>query len=583
MTENILSQVSTPTDVKSLSVGELERLAEEIRQLVLTKVSKHGGHLGPNLASVEFTLAFHYVFDSPRDKIVWDVSHQSYPHKIVTGRKHGFIDEENYDSVTGYSNQHESEHDFFTVGHTSTSVSLATGLAKARDLNGAGGNVIAVIGDGSLSGGMAFEGLNNGAVLGSNLIVLVNDNEMSIAENQGGLYKNLRLLRETNGTAEENMFKAIGFDYRYVEAGNDMATMIAAFEAIKDIDHPIVLHVHTEKGHGYEPATTNKEAFHWHSPFDLATGKSPAGSGTPSYASVMMDYLEAKVQQDDRVVAINAAIPGALGLGGFRSKHPDKYFDVGIAEAHSIAFASAMASQGMKPIVFHSSTFIQRTYDQISHDLCINNNPAVIVIKGATISGSDVTHLGVFDIAMMSNIPNLVYLAPTSQEELTAMMEWALAQDQHPVAVRLPEQAVINRPQTQFDFSLNTYEQLHAGSKVAIIGLGSFLSLGEKVQESLNAKGIDATLINPRFITGIDKDMLNQLKANHDVVITLEDGILDGGFGEKISRYYGADSMKVLNYGAIKEFTDSVPKAELYRRYRLEPELIVADILALLK
>lgn len=583
MTENILSKVNTPADLKLLSVDELQSLAGEIRQLVLKKVSKHGGHLGPNLASVEFTLAFHYVFDSPRDKIVWDVSHQSYPHKIVTGRKHGFINEENYDAVTGYSNQHESEHDFFTVGHTSTSVSLATGLAKARDLTGTGGNVVAVIGDGSLSGGMAFEGLNNGAVLGSNLIVLVNDNEMSIAENQGGLYKNLRLLRESNGTAEENMFKAIGFDYQYVESGNDLTAMIAAFEAIKDIDHPIVLHVHTEKGHGYEPATTNKEAFHWHMPFDLATGKSPAGNGAPSYSSVMMDYLEAKVQQDERVVAINAAIPGALGLGGFRSKHPDKYFDVGIAEAHSIAFASAMASAGMKPIVFHSSTFIQRTYDQISHDLCINNNPAVIVVKSGTISGSDVTHLGTFDIAMMSNIPNLVYLAPTTQEELTAMMDWALTQNQHPVAIRMPEQAVISRPQTQFDFTLNTYEQLHAGSKVAIIGLGAFLSLGEEVRGSLQAQGIEATLINPRFITGIDKEMLEQLKANHDVVITLEDGILDGGFGEKISRYYGADAMKVLNYGARKEFTDSVPKAELYRRYRLEPELIVEDILALLK
>ncbi|PTQ83768.1 1-deoxy-D-xylulose-5-phosphate synthase [Trichococcus patagoniensis] len=575
----ILDRITEPMDLKNMTIGEMETAAQEIRELVMNKVSKVGGHFGPNLGVVEMTLAFHYVFESPVDKIVWDVSHQSYPHKILTGRKAGF-EEGSFDSVTGYTNPNESPHDYFNVGHTSTSVSLAVGLAKARDLKNEKGNVVAVIGDGSLSGGLAYEGFNNGADLDSNLIVVVNDNDMSIDKNYGGIYRNLAELRASNGEAANNLFKAFGFDYLYVEDGNDMETMIAAFEKVKDSDHPIVLHVHTEKGHGYQKATEEKMRYHWRTPFDLASGEAPAGQPGESYNGILMDYLIEKVDNEDApIVAINAAIPGMFGLSQFQERHPHRYVDVGIAEAHSVTFASALSAGGARPVVFHSSTFLQRAYDQLTHDLALNENPAVIVIGGGTITKNAATHQGLFDIPLLSSIPNIKYLAPTSAEELVAMMDWALTQKEGPVAVRLSAHGVIHRPTETIDYAKPTFEQLIEGSKVAILALGGFIGLGGSVQEALAAKDINATLINPRFITNYDEEMLENLKANHDLVITLEDGSIEGGFGEKIARYYGGSNMKVLNFGAHKEFTDNVSTADLYERYHLTPELIVEDIL----
>lgn len=578
----IQSIVNSPADVKKLSVEEMKQLAEEMRQKILQKDSDVGGHVGPNLGVVELTIAFHYVFDSPKDKIVWDVSHQSYGHKLLTGRKNGF-EKGHYHEVSGYSNQHESEHDYFTVGHTSTSISLATGLAKSRDLKKESGNVVAFIGDGSLSGGLAFEGLNNGGALQTNLIVLVNDNEMSIDENHGSLYQNLAELRQTHGESSNNLFKAMGFDYRYVDDGNDLETVIRLFEEVKDIDHPIVLHVHTEKGRGYQPAIDNKMKYHWHVPFDLSTGEAKQAASGETFNTIIMDYLDKKVQTSTApIAAVNAAIPGAFGLKTFQEKHPDHYFDVGIAEQHSITFASALASQGVRPVVFQSSTFLQRAYDQLSHDLAINENPVIILVGGGTISASDRTHQGTFDIPYLSSIPNIKYLAPATKEDMISMLDWAFEQTAQPVAIRIPIHGVEHGKAIANDYSIPAYQTVNKGEKVAILALGGFLGLGKETVEAFREKGIEATLINPGTITENDVETLDKLKEAHELVITLEDGSLSGGFGEKISRYYGDSSMHVLNFGAKKEFTDSVPTVKLYERYHLTPSQIVEDSLRVL-
>lgn len=577
-----LENINSPTDVKKLSLNQLSTLAEEMRTAILNKVSHIGGHVGPNLGMVEATIALHYVFESPKDKIVFDVSHQCYPHKLLTGRKEGFLNPDLFGNYSGYTNPGESEHDFFIVGHTSTSVSLATGLAKARDILHQQSNIIAVIGDGSLSGGEALEGLSNAAILGSNMIVLVNDNEMSIAENHGGFYTNLRQLRETNGQSECNMFKAWGFDYRYLEHGNNTTELIKLFQEIKDINHPIVLHIHTNKGNGYSFAEQNKEKWHWNLPFDIKTGQNTITLSGENYLEITSDYLLDKVAQDKSLVVVNAGTPGAIGFTPEkRAQMGANYIDVGIAEEHAVAMASALAKGGCKPVWAVWSSFAQRAYDQMSQDLAINNNPAVILVFSGAISGMDVTHLGCFDIPLISNIPNIVCLAPTTKEEYLAMLDWGLEQTSHPVAIRVPQTVVHSSLPVATDYDvLNTYKMTQKGSDVAIVALGSFFALGQQVCTELQNQGLTPTLINPRYYSGIDTKMLESLKTNHKLVITLEDGILDGGFGEKITRFYGDSAIKVLNRGAIKEFVDRANLDELYKRYRLTPEQIVADILA---
>ncbi len=576
-----LDNINSPVDVKKLSLKELEALAEEIRSAVLNRDSKIGGHVGPNLGIVETTIALHYVFNSPEDKIVYDVSHQSYPHKILTGRKNGFLTDEGMREISGYTNPAESEHDHFIVGHTSTSVSLACGLAKARDLKGEKHNVIAVIGDGSLSGGEALEGFDNAAVLNSNIIIIVNDNEMSIAENHGGLYGNLRLLRQTGGKAECNMFKALGFDYRYLEEGNDIAKLTSLMKEVKDTDKPTVLHIHTEKGKGYKPAEEHKETWHWSVPFDIASGNPTVDLSGENYNSITVNYLQEKIAKDKKVVLINAGTPGAIGMTpDMRQKFGRNFVDVGIAEEHGVAMASALAKGGCKPVFWVLSSFVQRTYDQLSQDLALNKNPAVILIGWNGISGGDATHLGTFDIPLISNIPNLVYLAPTTKEEYLSMLDWGIEQTAHPVVIRIPSTVAHAEKETEKTFErLNTYKVEQQGSNVALIAAGSFFELGRRAAAKLAEQGITATLVNPRYLTGLDENLLNSLKADHKIVATLEDGELDGGFGEKIARFYGDSNMKVLNFGAKKEFTDRVPVEELYKRYHLTPELIAADIL----
>ena len=576
-----LDNINSPADVKKLNLKELEALAEEIRSAILNRDSKIGGHVGPNLGIVETTIALHYVFNSPEDKIVYDVSHQSYPHKILTGRKNGFLTDEGMRKISGYTTPAESEHDHFIVGHTSTSVSLACGLAKARDLKGEKHNVIAVIGDGSLSGGEALEGFDNAAVLNSNIIIIVNDNEMSIAENHGGLYGNLRLLRQTGGKAECNMFKALGFDYRYLEEGNDIAKLTSLMKEVKDTDKPTVLHIHTEKGKGYKPAEEHKEIWHWSVPFDIASGNPTIDLSGENYNSITVNYLQEKIAKDQKVVLINAGTPGAIGMTpDMRQKFGRNFVDVGIAEEHGVAMASALAKGGCKPVFWVLSSFVQRTYDQLSQDLALNKNPAVILIGWNGISGGDATHLGTFDIPLISNIPNLVYLAPTTKEEYLSMLDWGIEQTSHPVVIRIPSTVVHAEKETEKTFEqLNTYKVEQQGSKVALIAAGSFFELGRRAAAKLAEQGITATLVNPRYLTGLDENLLNSLKDDHKIVATLEDGELDGGFGEKIARFYGNSNMKVLNFGAQKEFTDRVPVEELYKRYHLTPELIADDIL----
>ena len=578
----ILDKVNMPNDIKHLSSGELNTLADEMRDIIIKKVNVTGGHMAPNLGIIEATIALHYVFNSPIDKIIYDVSHQCYPHKILTGRKEGFTTPESYLKYTGYTAPEESEHDLFKVGHKSTSISLATGVAKARDLKGEAGNVIALIGDGSLTGGEALEGLNNAAVLGSNIIILVNDNDMSIAVNQGGIYDNLRELRETKGHAENNFFKTIGFDYYYIDEGNNIEKLIETFQKVKDIAHPVIVHMNTLKGHGLKLAEENKEAFHYIMPGLVDTFGTKVDM-PENYNTITTDFILKKAETDKTIVAITPATPGAYGFTQeFRDKLGNQFVDVGIAEEHAIAYASALAKCGAKPVLAIMSSFVQRTYDQLSQDLCLNKSPITMLVHWGGLSGADATHLGSFDMTLIGNIPNMVYLAPTNKEEYLAMLEWSIEQNEHPVAIRVPFVPLVSSGIKDLtDYSkLNKFKLVEKGQKVAILGLGNFFGLAQHVKQELKEKtGIDATLINPCFITGLDKEMLNTLNTTHDIVVTLEDGILNGGFGEKIASYYGNSNIKVLNFGGAKEFTDRVPLQELYKRYHLTKELIVEDII----
>lgn len=577
-----IEKINGPEDVKKLNIEEMTALAEEMRHALLKRASIHGGHFGPNFGMVEAIIALHYVFESPKDKMVFDVSHQTYPHKMLTGRKDAYLYEEHYDDVTGYSCPQESEHDHFTIGHTSTSISLACGLAKARDLRGESANVIAIIGDGSLSGGEALEGMDFAAELDSNMIIVVNDNDMSIAENHGGLYSNLKLLRETNGQAECNLFKAMGLDYVYVDHGNDLRELIGAFKQVKDSKKPVVVHINTLKGKGYKPAEEHKEEWHWHLPFDIETGKSHFPE-VEDYSSVTCEYLIEKMKQDPTVVAITSGTPTILGFTQEKRKQAGRQFvDVGIAEETAVALASGIAKGGGKPVYGVYSSFIQRTYDQISQDLCIDRNPATIVVYTGSVFGmTDVTHLGLQDIPMLSNIPGLVYLAPTTKEEYLSMLDWSVEQKEMPVAIKLPGGDMISDGrEVKKDWSqLNTYEVTEKGSKIALIGLGTFYFLALQTAEMLEKKGIHATVINPYYITGLDEGLLEKLKADHDTVVTLEDGILNGGFGEKIARFYGSSDMKVYNYGLKKEFLDRYDVNEVLKENHLTAEQIVNDVL----
>ena len=583
----LIERINEATDVKKFKVDELDKLAAEIREALFNRLTKIGGHFGPKFGIVEAEIALHYVFNSPTDQFVFDVSHQSYPHKILTGRKAGYIYEDHFSEDSGYTNPDESEHDLFNVGHTSTSISLATGLVKARDLKGEKRNVIVLIGDGSLSGGEAMEALNvAGSELDSNLIIIVNDNEMAIAENHGGIYKNLAKLRETKGRAENNIFKAFGLDYMYVENGNDIPTLIDAFKKVKDIEHPIVVHIHTEKGLGYKIAEENKEAWHWCMPFNRETGLSTIDFGDgEDYTSITADYIVKKVKKDKDVLVITPAMPMAVGLSPeLREELGDQYIDVGIAEEQAVAMASGAAKNGAKPLVVTNMTFIQRTYDQISQDVCINNNPVTILLNYTSFAGlTDVTHLGIFGISAFSNIPNLVILAPSSKSEYINMLDWSLDQKEHPVMILIPGNEVTERESDKDYDNIGKFKVEKQGEKAAIIALGDFYQMGESLAAAVKEElGFTPTLINPRFASALDTDLLEEIGHNHSLVVTLEDGIVDGGFGHKIAAFYSASNVKVKNYGLEKKFYDRYNPAELLKELGMTNEAMVNDIKELL-
>ena len=593
-----IEKIKSPADLKKLDLKALQTVADETRQAVLNRVSKHGGHVGPNLGFVEATVALHYVFDAPKDKLVFDVSHQSYPHKVLTGRAAGFLGNvDDMNAISGYSSPTECpEYDNFEVGHTSTSISLATGLQKARDIKGTHENIIAIIGDGSLSGGEAFEGLDEASELDTGIIIVVNDNEMSIAENHGGIYKNLRALRESHGSCEHNWFKAWGFEYKYLEEGNDIEKLIEVFKSVKGTEKPTVVHIHTEKGHGYAPTVANKEAWHWGMPFNLEDGsrprRTPDGSipeVTPceDYGELFSDWMLREMKQDKSLIAVTAGTPTAAGFTPEKRKQAgEQHIDMGIAEEQAAAMISGMAKGGLHPVWTVYSTFIQRTYDQIAQDICINSNPAVInVMWGGVNSMNDITHICLFDIPMLCSIPGLTYLAPTTCEEYFAMLRWAISQDKKPIAIRVPSNGV-HHTSEKVDSEYGhepKYKVAHHGEKVAIIAEGSFFQKGENVVRLLAMKGIDATLINPRYLNAVDAETLDSLKANHQLVVTLEDGSKDGGFGERIASYYGPSSMKVLVGGIKKGLYDRYDVNQLLSDNRLLDEQIMEDIISLLK
>ena len=572
--EYLLNKISGPQDLKKLSIAQMQQLAQEIRTLILEKDATEGGHLGPDLGIVEATIAYHYVFDAPKDKIVWDVSHQTYPHKMLTGRALAWLDPDHYEDVTPYSNPDESPYDYYAVGHTSTSIGLATGMAKARDLMGNHENIMALIGDGSMTGGLAYEGLNNAAIEKHNLVVVVNDNQMSIDENVGGLVTALKKLRDSNGETKENPFTAMGFDYRYVADGNDIKSMIEAFKAVKDVDHPILLHINTLKGKGYKPAIDEEEAHHWVMPFDLKTDKPLApASEAPTANSVALDVVSEEIEKGTNLMAINAAIPGVFGLDKIKNKYPDHYTDVGIAEQESVAFAAGAAKEGAVPVLFENSTFLQRAFDQLSHDVAANDLPVVMMVAGGGISGTSKTHLGIFDQVMISNLPNWIYLAPTNLAEEKAMMTWAIKQRKHPVAIKMPTKAVPENGDAQEDYSKITY-QIKPGKDVAVLALGDMYAiLGEKVAQELNA-----TLVNPVSANILDKDALDKLAKENKVIVTIEDNTLDGGFGEKVASYLGDKDVKVLNYGQKRVYTDQTPLKDILKENRMTVDQIVEDI-----
>ena len=592
-----IEKIQSPADLKGMDIATLNIVADEVRRAVLNRVSKHGGHVGPNLGFVEATVALHYVFNAPEDKFVFDVSHQCYPHKVLTGRAAGFLGNvDDMNAISGYSSPAECpEYDNFEVGHTSTSISLATGLQKARDVKGTKENIIAIIGDGSLSGGEAFEGLDEASELGTGIIIVVNDNEMSIAENYGGIYKNLRALRESHGECEHNWFKAWGFEYKYLEEGNYIERLIEVFRSVKDTDRPTVVHIHTEKGHGYAPAVNDKEAWHWGMPFNLDDGSRPVrnADGTmpevkpcETYPELFSDWMLSEMKNDKTLIAVTAGTPTAAGFTADKRKQAgSQHLDMGIAEEQAVAMISGMAKGGLRPVWTVYSTFIQRTYDQIAQDLCINSNPAVInVVGGGVNSMNDITHICLFDIPMLCSIPGLIYLAPTTCEEYFAMMRWAILQGKKPIAIRVPSNGVVHTTEKvdeEYGYEVK-YKMMHEGSKVAIIAAGSFYQKGENVVRLLADKGIDATLVNPRYLNEVDADTLEALKTNHNLVVTLEDGCKDGGFGERIASYYGTSDMKVLVCGVKKGLYDRYDVEQLLKDNRLLDEQIVEDVLALI-
>lgn len=583
-----IEEINSPNDLKKLNKEELHKLAQEIREALIKRASIYGGHFGSNLAVIELTIALHYVFNSPVDKIVFDVSHQSYPHKMLTGRKDAYLDKSKYSAVTGFTNPLESAHDQFNIGHTSTSISLACGLAKGRDLAGGTENVVAVIGDSALDGGEAFEALNTVGELNTGLIIIVNDNNMSIPENHGALNQHLNTLHRNNGNIDNNFFKSLGYDYIFVKDGHNIPSLIDAFESVKDTKKPVVVHCCTEKGKGYKFAEQDREKWHHAHPFNIETGEFNRRNAVPkeNYGNIAGAYLLERIKADKKVVAMTASVPTCFGFYPDRRREAGSQFvDVGIAEQNMISMAAGLAKVGCKPVTITESSFYQRAYDQIQQELCINKCAATMLVAFSGIyAHNDDTHIGFYDIALLGNIPGLTYLAPSNKQEYLAMLEWSIEQKERPVAIRIPWNGVHYTDRiVPKEYSRTKYEIQKDGERVAIIGLGSFFQLGEEVAELLKKDGFNATIINPRFVSGVDSDTLETLKPNHELVVTLEDGIVSGGFGSRIAQFYGPSNMKTLCCGFCMDIPTKFTVDEMLEKNGLKPEQIVDKILKILK
>lgn len=593
-----LENIASPADVKALPAEAIEPLCAEIREAIINTCAHVGGHLGPNLGAVELTVALHRVFTSPADKLVFDVSHQTYTHKMLTGRALHYLDPAHMNDISGFTSPHESQHDLFSMGHTSTSVSLAVGLAKARDLADDHHNVVAIIGDGSLSGGLAFEGLDNAALLKSNLIIVINDNEWSIAEDQGGIYANLAELRAGQGKAAHNLFSAMGLEYHYLEEGNNEAALEEALRGLRGCDHPVVLHIHTTKGLGYAPAEADAESWHHVGPFDRTTGNKVAGGRASggivetlpeTYADITGEHLLRLMKRDPKLVAISSATPYMMGFTpNRRALAGAQFVDVGIAEEHAVTFATGLARGGAKPVYGVYGTFLQRTYDQLWHDACLNDAPITLLVFGSSAYGTtDVTHLGFFDIAMLSDMPGLVYLAPTCREEYLAMLDWAIDWREGPVAIRVPGIGVVSRADVRTntsEFASGYPEIVHEGtSDVALLALGATFPIGQDVVATLDEHGVDATLINPRFACGMSRYYVEGLGRDYSLIVTLEDGTLEGGFGDTIARLLGTTDAHVRCFGLPHGYPDRYNPDELFASCGLTAENITAEVIKLLE
>ncbi|MDU3887145.1 MAG: 1-deoxy-D-xylulose-5-phosphate synthase [Veillonella sp.] len=579
-----LSQIHSADDLKQCTEAELVEIAREIRDVIIHRTSIQGGHVGPSLGATDIILALHYVFNCPDDKIIFDISHQSYAHKILTNRLEGFMEENKFCTVSGYSNPCESNCDLFHLGHASTALSLACGLVIGRDLNQTKENIIALIGDGALSGGEAFEALNHLATMQSNCIVIINDNDQSIAENHGGLYKHLKELRDTNRTCTNNIFKALGFDYRYIEEGNSVLSLIAEFKSVINYPRPIILHIRTTKGFGYKAAEMAPEDFHNPSSFDVKTGTVNKNHDN-TYESIVAKELITQLEINKSACIITAATPGGFCLTPeIRQKLGAQYIDVGIAEEHAMTLLAGIARANAKPILPIYSTFLQRAYDQLINDVCINNSNALILVYRASIYGTkDITHLGFSDIPMLTNIPNLTYIAPTTAEELQASIQFGLQHHDYPIAIRVPVGALNHKPlgsQGITDVSIRSWETVQEGREIAIVGVGNFYRRALALTEAIKAKyAITPTVIKPLLISELDIALLDRLQKNHSLIITLEDGVIDGGFGQKIAAYYGRHNLKVMNYGIQKGFYDRYNPDELLRDNHMGIDQILQDIM----
>ena len=614
----LLDKIEKPNDIKEMEKDELRPLAKEIRRFLVHKISHTGGHLASNLGVVELTMALHLCCNLPEDKIVWDVGHQSYTHKILTGRKDGFEHLRQFGGMSGFPKQSESDCDAFDTGHSSTSIRVALGLAKARDLKKQDHKIFAVIGDGALSGGMAYEAMNNAARLKSNLVIVLNDNQMSISKNVGGMSSYLGKIR-TNGNYTElkeevenalsklphlgdkltsrirgikdlikrvfipgMLFEDMGLTYIGPIDGHNIHQMVTAFQSASKMKEAVIVHVCTHKGKGYRPAEKNPSYLHGVSPFNIKDGSSRYnGETAKTYTDIFSDtILEAAKERED-IVAVSAAMPSGTGLTAMASKYPKRFFDVGIAEEHAVTFAAGMAAGGLKPVVAIYSTFLQRAYDQILHDVCIGKLPVVFAVDRAGLVGSDgETHQGIFDIAYLRSMPNMTVMAPKNAWELRQMMLFALEQNT-PTAIRYSRGAAWEGLQDhQQEITMGKAEWICEGQEIALLAVGNMVETAMWVREHLKAEGQKVSVVNMRFVKPIDKEVLQKIKERHSKVVTLEEGVFNGGFGEAVSAWYEGTPMRVLNIALPDQFIEHGSVTELKKKYGLDPESITQKILS---